>query len=486
VANLFEEGQAVFARAAGELAGLSGREAEGLRQSEEARCHLLARAAEFGEWRGDGEQALATATQVIELAGRLDLPRYRADAFRTLAILERERGRPEQAIGHLQEAIAIYRSLGVKRQQAMACDWCGLISSDLRRVDQAMDYLKQAAAIYAETGNERGILFNKGMTAVVLSVEGRLAESLAYQREVLAGYQKLDYQLGLGRTCNNLGLVLLELGQFEEAVAQLERAVQLFQRAGNMAGIHNSTGNKGEVHLALDEYDEARRCFEVAGRYFRQMGMRWLDGENQWRLGWLLSNMGEYDEARAALNGCLALAPEDENPEAFAIAHSLLAVIEWQTGDPEQAQAHFDLATEAFKAVRRQLTVARFAIIPRARLLLELGRAAAAETALAEVWPLLGEAGCNPVVCESRLLQARISAARGDPAGAQQQLEQLLAGELRPAEEAAARYELWLLTGDEALGRAALALYRPLAGRSPNLIYHQRVAALGEGPAGDS
>lgn len=476
VTSLFEEGQGVFVRAAEEMAG-GGQEAEA------ARCHLLARVAAFAEWRDEGEQAYHTAMQVIQLVERLDsaghrLPHYRADALRTLGILGRERGATEQAIQHLEEATTIYRALAAKWPLAVAYDWLGLLCSDLRRLDKAMEYLGRAAALYAETGNERGIVFNKGMTAVVLAVAGRLEESVAYQREVLAGYQKLDYPIGVARTANNLGLVLLELGELEEAVAQLEYAMQIYQQIGNMASFYNSLGNKGEVHLALDEYDEARRCFQRAIRFFHETDISLLESENLWRLGWLLINTGEYEQAQTALEGCHALAPVEENPEFFAIAHGLLALTAWKLGDREQGLAYFDQAAEAFKGVRRSLTVARFAVIPKAKLLLEQGEIAAAEKTLSELQPFLDEAGRNPIVFESRLLQAKITAAQGRHSAAQQQLEELCAANLRPAEQAAVHYELWCLTGDAEHGRQALTHYQQLIAHAPNLTYRQRHTTL--------
>jgi predicted ATPase len=476
VASLFEEGQGVFTRTAEDMAGSD-------RRIELVRCHLLARVAEFTEWRGEAEQSYATAVGVLQLAEQpglkpQDTARYRADALRTMGILGRERNETEQAIQHLKEAISIYQTLEVKRPLAIAYDWLGLLCSDLRRLDEAMDYLTQAAALYAETGNERGIVFNKGMTAVVLAVVGRLEESAAYQREVLAGYQKLGYPIGVARTANNLGLVLLELGEFEEAVEILEYAVQVNKQAGNMVGVYNSTGNKGEVHLALDEYDEARECFEQAIDFFDESETRLLKSENLWRLGWLLVNTGEYEQARHALNECLALTLLEDNPEFFAIANGLLAVAAWRLGDVQEALACFDQAAEALAGVRRLLTVARFTVIPRAALLLEQGDAKAADEIIEELRPFLGEAGRNPIVLECRLLEAKIMDAFGRHDEAQQQLEQLLALNLRPAEEAAACYELWRLADNEEYGRQALALYRKLAAASPNVFYQQQLAKL--------
>jgi predicted ATPase/DNA-binding CsgD family transcriptional regulator len=471
VANLFEEGQGVFARSA-EAVVIGGRDLESVR------CHLLARVAEFAEWRGDVDRVYTAATEVIQLADRPEMQRYRADALRSLGILDRESGATEQAIQYLQKAITIYHSLDAKRPLAIAYDWLGLLNSDLRRLDEAMDCLGRAAALYAEEGNERGIVFNKGMTAVVLSVMGRLEESLVYQRDVLVGYQKLNYPVGMARTANNLGLVLLELGEFKKAKTELEHAGQIYLQIGNTASFHNALGNKGEVHLALDEYDEAWRCFQQAGQFFREIGKQWLESENLWRRGWLLVNKGEYEQAQSALEDCLSLASEDENPEAFAIAHGLLGKAAWRLGNPEKALVHFDRTAKAFKVVRRHLTVGRFAIILKATLLLEQGNITAAETTLNEVWPLLGEAGRNPIVFESRHLQARITAAYGNDADARQQLERLLASSLRPVEQAAAHFELWRLRNDEEHGRQALALYQQLAAHSPNQTYHDQLATL--------
>lgn len=481
VASLFEEGQGTFIRAAEEVAG-------GSPEMETVRCHLLARVAEFSEWRGEGERAYALAEQVVELAEQPDsswpnrlrqaMRRYRADALRILGILGRERNVTERSIQYLKEAITIYQMLELERPLAITYDWLGLLCSDLRRLDEAMDYLGQAAALYAETGNERGAVFNKGMTAIVLYVGGRLEESAAYQREVLAGYERLRYPIGVARTANNLALVLLELGQLEEAVEQFEHALQIFLQVGDLLGFYNSLGNKGEIHLALDEFDEARHCFQQIVEYFHETDSHLINSENLWRLGWLLIDIGDYEQAQTALEKCIVLSPIEENPEFFAIAHGLLAVAAWQLGNIPQALAHFDRAAEALENVRRYLTVARFAMLPRAALLLERGEIEAAETILAELRPFLEEAGSSPTVVESRLLQARITAARRAPAEARQQLAQLLALDLRPAEQAAVHYEIWHLAHDQEHGRLALNLYQQLAARSPRLIYHQHLAHL--------
>lgn len=487
--SLFEEAPTIFAQAAEQVAGWQREErvlkaeeddqSANARAIEETVCHLLARVAEFTELRGGIEESYAVAEKVIELADRLQLPRYRADALRTLGILGRGTGASRQAIEHLQEAVEIYGSLDAKRPLAATYDWLALVNSDLRNLNEALVYLQQAAALYADINYERGIVFNKGMTAIVLSVLGRLEESLAYQRDVLTRYQKLDYPLGIARTANNIGFDLLELGEFEEALAQLQHANQLARQIGSLALAYNSLGNMGEAHLALDEYDKARDCLERAGQYYREAGMRWLESENLWRIGWLRVNIGEYGPAQAALNDCLALAAEKEDLDSFVIAHGLLGTMAWRLNHEDEAMAHFDLASASFEAIRRHLTVACHVLLPRATLLLEQGNMAAAERALTEMQPLLqSDTGRNPIFVESQLLHARISIAQEDHDGGRLTLENLVDGRWRPPEKAAVHYQWWLLEGDEGHGRQAHALYKQLASRSPNISYHNRLAAL--------
>lgn len=191
-----------------------------------------------------------------------------------------------------------------------------------------------------------------------------------------------------------------------------------------------------------------------------------------------MTDTGEYKQAQTSLTDCLALAPEAENPESFAIAHGLLAEIAWQLGNSEQALAYLDRAAQAFKSVRRQFTVARFCIILRATILLEQNQISAATAVLDELWPLLGEAGRNPIVFESHLLQAKITAANVNQAESQQQMVHLLAEDLRPAERAAATFELWQLDKDTEHGRQSLAHYQQLAAQSPRLLYHHRLNTL--------
>lgn len=475
VAGLFDEAEQSFGGAADRLATTTfGNDPT----VEEIRCHLLAKAAEFAELRGAYDQARVRADQTIALADRPDRRRYLADAHRTLGIAGRWTGHLEQANEHLKQAIAIYQSLGATRSLAIAYDWLGLIASDLRDLDASLDALQRAAQLHAAAGNEHGLVFNKGMTAIVYSVVGRLEEALTYQQEVLEYYEKMGYRFYVARTANNIGLLQHELGAYESALQQLDYAVQLHCQFGSRAGMHNSLGNKGEVYLALDEYGDAQRCLQQAWRFFQEVGLASLESENAWRLGKLYIEMGEYAHAEKMLQRCLALSPIEENPEAYAMAHSLLGRLRWRQGEQAQALAHFNEAMIVFQQTGRPVALASFAQVPRAMLLLEMGDIESSQATLDEVRHLIGRVGHNPLVVESYLLAARIALARGKRAEAAEQLQEVLAGTLRPAERAAALYELWRLTGDEAHGRLAMELYQTLTIRVPNVVYLERVREL--------
>ncbi|MCI0393667.1 MAG: tetratricopeptide repeat protein [Chloroflexi bacterium] len=475
VVGLFDEAMQSFGGAADRLAVPVLKSDPAI---QEVRCHLLAKAAEFAEMRGDYDQARAWADQAIALADQPGQRRYLADAHRTLGIAGRYAGQLEREYDHLKQAIAIYESLEAIRPLAIAYDWLGLIASDLRELDVSLEALQRAAQLHAAAGNERGLVFNKGMTAIVYTVVGRLEEALAYQQEVLHHYEKMGYLVYVARTANNIGLIQHELGAYETALQQLEYAIQLQRQIGSLADMFNSLGNKGEVHLALGAYGEARRCLQQAWRFFQEAGMALLESENAWRLGKLYIEMGEYAHAEKVLGQCLALSPAEENPEAYAIAHSLLGQMCWRQGGQERALDHFNQAMTALERAGRLLALASFAQVPRAMLLLELGDIQTAQAALDEVQPLLGSVGRNPIVVESQLLAARIALARGELAEAEQQLQKLLAGTLRPAERAAVLYELWRMTGDEAYGRLAMELYQALTVKTPNVVYLERLREL--------
>jgi hypothetical protein len=114
----------------------------------------------------------------------------------------------------------------------------------------------------------------------------------------------------------------------------------------------------------------------------------------------------------------------------------------------------------------------------QARVTLEARRYYEAGAANAEARRLATEAGHVDILFETDLLAARLLAIAGERAQATGRLDSLLHTDLKPAQRAAALYELWRIDPAPDRRRAALEQYAPLAARSPKAEYHSRLHEL--------
>jgi predicted ATPase len=441
-------------------------------------CHLLVKEMEFLELRGSYDQARITGSRILNLAKGEDMTIFRADAYRVLGILSRWAGELNAPEKNLLTAAALYEELGAIRRLATTMDWLALSVSDYGQIDESLAILEKAAELHKQANNQRGLVFNKGQTAVVLGVNGRMQESLAYQLEVLEEYQAMGYPLYISRTANNIGLVNIDLGEYEDAVNYMEQGLQIQRQTGALFDTFNTLGNKGEAHLNLGEYREARHCFEEAQRYFKDVDAPILESENLWRLAAVHIRMGQFDHARTFLERCLELTPKERDAETFSFASSFLAQTYWRQGMHDKAAVYFEQAAVSYDEVRRRLGLAEFVNIPRALFALEQGNIDSAETIHQEMQPYLENAGRNPTIFLSKLLEGQIAAAKGNNDRAREIFESLLGTEIRPYQEAAVYYELWQLTAEDHYAREARTLYQHLAAHTPDTSYQTRLQTL--------
>ncbi len=120
--------------------------------------------------------------------------------------------------------------------------------------------------------------------------------------------------------------------------------------------------------------------------------------------------------------------------------------------------------------------------------LLVLSRWSEARPLIAEARELADRIKVPSYIFRSKVLQAKLTAADGDPASALVQLTALLPEKWREPLQAALHYELWRLGQDfpnlkdlenlTAHGQTALAMYQALWAKTPNIEYKRRAEEL--------
>ncbi len=103
----------------------------------------------------------------------------------------------------------------------------------------------------------------------------------------LAGFRVLEDRVGMAQCLNNLGLMAKNVGRLSDARDHLRAAVHHHEETGDTASVGVSLYNLGLVEFKLGEWEAAREHFERASRLLEGIG-------NQWEVARVCLNLGNY------------------------------------------------------------------------------------------------------------------------------------------------------------------------------------------------
>ncbi len=391
---------------------------------------VLMTASRWKESQSQLERAMA-------LAGGGDDVAAHARAQALLGFLFIHRGDLSLAQHHLGEAVAAMRSAGLAEFLPQALNRLGTAFWRSGDGAAAMSCFDEALAMERGRGDAQGAAMTLAHMASVWLFRGELPVALQHLQEAFRLYQSLNRPSILGTMQINLALVYERMGEDELALENYGRALQLGRALGVKDAITRCLGNMGNLLRQLGRFDEAQACFLEAMQIDQERG-------SQSDVAWHYANLGELACTR---------------------------------GDYRQAVGYFEQTLPELRA-RGSKKVFAEVLLVYGEALLALQRVAEARSVQQEARALAMETGLPGLLSQSGILGARLSAAEGDQATAEEALRAMLISAQRPVEQAALHYELWRLSGASQHGQAALALYRSLAVQTANIVYRRRIEDL--------
>lgn len=389
-------------------------------------------------------ETLDAAARRIEAGGLKDEPLVEAAARDTIGMTYLHLGLLEPAAQQLERAAAQRRDLlgPAHLDLARTLSNLGELRQDQGRLDEAEALLRESAEMLGTLGlgNGPAMLDVQNNLAMVLRDRGQLeaaaelfAQVVAQERE-----QRRGSPVKRATSLNNYGLTLRELGRLDEAEPLFRESLALLREAygDEHPYVAGAMENLGAIYVVRGDYATAEPLYrEVLAIRRRTLGDEHPEVATSLNnLGYLLMNKGDLDEAEGLFREAIALRRKqlgDDHPrvamtlnnlglvllkkEDYAAAEPVFRealAIKQRTIGPEHPStllAGFNLASllrragethEAIPLMQETIATAERAYPPdrvepwtyKAELgvcLAQDGQAAAAETLLREVYPVL-------------------------------------------------------------------------------------------------
>jgi two-component system, NarL family, sensor kinase len=249
----------------------------------------------FAAVSGDPESALQFATQEKQLAEKVNIPLFTANAYNDVAIVQYYKGDYTNAIINNTKALEIRKKLNKPELIVSSLNKIAIIYQDLGEYEKATTYQLQVLKIaeeikheayigatlnnishllvrvkkfeeakqYCERGLSIAISNNDTMAmAVAYTVKEAILEAtnnadsaIVYQKKAIDLLQKINALTELAQAYNDLGLLCRKMNKNEEGLYYYKKALDLSKQLDNISDQAFYAANVGSVYMDLRKPD---------------------------------------------------------------------------------------------------------------------------------------------------------------------------------------------------------------------------------------
>ena len=218
-------------------------------------------------WSRDLDEAIASASQAIEVAKPLDESFVLGRAHYITGFVKAVIGDHDPAVVEIKKALVLSRKARDPVHQSLSLGPAGLLKNWEADYPAAERFQAQGLEIAREHNLLAPLLFNSFVYGITLTGSGSYDEALALFRETLALAEKVGDEAIHHRTLNCLGWLYAEVGNLDRAIEFNQRSSRVGLRRKDPGAFPNAELNLGENFLAREDLVLAGEAFEKIHRY---------------------------------------------------------------------------------------------------------------------------------------------------------------------------------------------------------------------------
>ena len=428
----------------------------------------------IGKWEAC-QQAYEIALQLAKKSRDVLLLGQANNSLGRLLML---RGDYTRASNYLQIAAGLFESIEDRIGMARAYGDMGNLNFRQGKYDEARSYFEQSIDLgYTETSmaSSANIVANLGLTHMN---QGNFDQGIQVMKKQLATAQRGNDKQGMATLYTNLGIVFFEKGDYGNALSAYRKGLDLSQELGNKLLTSIAIGCIGSVYERQGDYDRAMEHFDQDLKICEELGDKQGIAIALGLIGELHSIKGNFHKAIEYLQKNLMLCEELGYKKGIAKAVNTLGDVFFYTHQYDRSLHFYNRAIEIARSINNRLVLGA-SLVEKGSVLIETKDMAGLEKVHKEALDIALDLGNPDLLFDAELLDARVTALKGDIAGALAVLDKLLRGEFDPDQTANAYFEKFRIDQtDEEARKKALNLYRKLYRSTPKFIFRHRIELL--------
>lgn len=410
------------------LTTLAEERAEALTQRQASLMHFRGRLCLF---QGDIDQAMEYFEQSLvqrqEIGNKHDI----AVSLQNIGVMHDYKGNKDKALEYHERALKIFQEIGNKYRLAWCLTNTGAGYAERGNFKQGLEYSQQGLTLSQELGSKGRVAYSLYCLALIYSQKGELDQALEHYQQGLTIAEEVGWKWLNGVIIGQIAQICRDKGELDRALEYSRRLLALSQEDVNELWIALTLNLMGVIHWQKGDLEQGKGQLEEALRYYEGLGNRIYIAEALYWLVPIALDQGSHSQAQEYLQRLQDIEAQEENKivsQQCRLAEGLVLKTSPRIRDKVRAQEIFRQLAEE-ELIRYSLTES--AMINLCELLLDelkaYGEAAVlqeARTLVHKLYGLAQDQNSFSLVVNALILQAKLALVDGEPATAEQFLEQ--------------------------------------------------------------
>jgi tetratricopeptide (TPR) repeat protein len=254
IRSRFQEGQALFSRAASEIETRYSPIETAPGQIPAIYGRLILYTGWFTMRLGDYAEARTLTQRSVELLQTTTDTISLAYACTAFGYLSED---AETRLAYLQRSLALHTQAEHLPGKISALNMMAILLRSWGRYQEARQAFEEALELCQQSQDQWTLSVTLNNLGYLERIQGRLEQARLAHQKSLELKQHFDDRRGIAVTLSNLAFVAAELGDYDQARCHHLQSLEISRQVGDLFGIHSSINNLGDLAYEMGDYEQA-------------------------------------------------------------------------------------------------------------------------------------------------------------------------------------------------------------------------------------
>jgi signal transduction histidine kinase/DNA-binding response OmpR family regulator len=270
------------------------------------------------------------------------------DSTKVLMILEIAKAEfsnnPEKLLSLAKEALALSQKIGFERGEALSYHYHVFYYKSLGQVDEMADYTMRMLQVYEKMRNSRGLAETNSILGLIHYEWRDYGRAKFFLRNALVFNEKLQRKGPMATDYTNLASIFLKIEKYDSAIIYFDKALAIGEAMADSVRMVEAYSNLGTAYLNKKDYAVAIKYFEKSLPFAKRKNKVVVLTGSHAGLAQAYSKTGAYDKSEVHGRAVVAMAGKVKEKTMLRDAYSVLAVVESERGNFENAYQYLKLS----------------------------------------------------------------------------------------------------------------------------------------------